>query len=155
MNVFVLASAIVIITAYYSSFFTQLSARSPWYNCIKSPITPPPATFSIVWFTLYILIAYALGLSLAAHDNIAITLFIFNLVFNVFWSFLFFKKKMPDVAIMLMGVIIGTVVQIMRFTTNTTVYYLMFPYLTWVTFAACLNYDTLERLDTCNHYITE
>ena len=156
MNPFLLSTCAVLLTAYVSSRYTTASVNSKWYQCIKSNLTPPNYVFPLVWSILYVFIAYAFGTVLQTQESTyVIGLFVLNLLFNVAWCYLYFYKKHTGAALVAIGIVIASIVQIMRFSPSTTIYKLMMPYLAWVTFAACLNYTSLERSAQCDVYITE
>ena len=95
--------------AYFISFFTMLtvmllpnaitqrSIKSAWYNCIRPDITPPNYVFPVVWTFLYITIGFGLAQTLMLkktyEQNILLGLYIWNLVLNVLWSFIYFIYK--------------------------------------------------------------
>jgi translocator protein len=69
----------------------------PWYAGLTKPsFNPPNWIFAPVWTTLYALMAFALWRILRVqkssdmHRNYAIGLFLFLLVLNAAWSWMFF-----------------------------------------------------------------
>jgi len=148
MNPFVISTIAVAMTSYLGSYYTRQGVNSEWYQCIKSNITPPSYVFPIVWSILYIFIAYAFGIAIQSNNKTLIYLFIVNLIYNVFWCYLYFGKKKLGPALLIMGVLIGSVIQILRFAPNI-ITRLMVPYLIWLIFAACLNYDSISKETIC------
>ena len=94
--------------AYFISFFTMLtvimlpntvtqkSIKTAWYNCIRPDITPPNYVFPVVWTLLYTTIGIGLAQTLILNSsyeqNILLALYVWNLVLNVLWSFVYFGK---------------------------------------------------------------
>ena len=69
-----------------------------WYSSLtKPPLTPPPSYFPIAWSILYFLMTIAFFVILSKPDStdkhIAITLFLFQLILNFTWSYVFFEMK--------------------------------------------------------------
>jgi tryptophan-rich sensory protein len=140
----------VIATSLIGSYYTRKGIPSKWFDCIRSDKTPPAYVFPIVWTILYILIAFAFGLALQDKDQVIIQLFVLNLIFNVLWCFVYFYKKKPGVALIVICIILSSIIQIMRNTKNKMITQLMIPYLIWITFATLLNYDSISKEKTCN-----
>ena len=71
---------------------------NPWYSSlIKPPLTPPPSYFPIAWSILYFLMTVSFFIVLSkphtTDKHIAITLFLFQLILNFTWSYVFFEMK--------------------------------------------------------------
>lgn len=127
------------------------SRRGSWYECVRSPLTPPPITFAVVWNVLYALIAIALYLELQVwrrSKNNARTLasFCVNLISNSAWTGIFFGLKMPGVALVDLAVVLMSAVALLSFAKDPRTKYLLLPYVAWLLFAAVLNYQAW-RLD--------
>src|SRR6185503_293958 len=124
-----------------------------WYRTIAKPsFNPPGWIFGPVWTTLYILMAIAAWLVSAAPDSrvrtLAVALFIFQLVLNLAWSWIFFHKHAigPAAAeIVVLWVAIGATTLVFS-RLSIVAAWLMAPYWAWVTFASVLN-ATLWRLN--------
>lgn len=73
-------------------------------------------------------------------------LFALNGFLNVLWSLLFFRLKRPDWAmvevVFLWASVLVLIVYLARFSRADR---LLWPYLAWVTFAAALNWDIVQR----------
>ncbi len=99
---FTLCLLIVLVVAGFASIYAATGVNSPWYNYVKSTITPPGYVFSIIWTALYFLLALSMYLSLIStqgnHRKIVAFLFALNLFFNGIWSFLFFGLQNSRVA---------------------------------------------------------
>jgi translocator protein len=120
-----------------------------WYNTIIKPSWNPPAfLFGPVWTILYFLMGISLWIIWKSKfyeykKSKAILFFALQLFFNFWWTILFFKFQSPFFAfadILLMIVLI--LITIFRFAEiSKTAAWLLVPYISWVCFAAILNYN--------------
>lgn len=119
-----------------------------WFTTINKPMWNPPGyLFGPVWTILYLLMAIALWLvwktptESAAKSN-AINFFIFQLSLNFLWSLFFFKLHSPALAflniLLLIITILITIFSFAKISKNAA--WLLVPYISWVCFAAVLNY---------------
>ena len=111
----------------------------------KPPLSPPAILFPIVWTLLYALMGVsAARISLSdktAGRKRALYLFFAQLIFNFFWSIIFFSFQAFGVAffwILALWALILAMVLVFR-KIEPPAGYLQIPYLLWVTFAAYLN----------------
>jgi benzodiazapine receptor len=124
-----------------------------WYKTLAKPSwNPPDYVFGPVWTTLYILMAIAAwlvwkpaGFTAAAAP---MTLFAVQLTLNIAWSWIFFGMHQPrwaflEVVILWLAIVATTVA---FFRCSTIAECMMLPYLTWVSFAAALNF-TIWRMN--------
>ncbi|HMU47615.1 MAG TPA: tryptophan-rich sensory protein [Chitinophagaceae bacterium] len=129
------------------SFFTVTGIGS-WYQGINKPAwNPPNWIFGPVWTTLYILMGIALymvwkpGIMDRPH-KIAFLLFGAQLILNFFWSIIFFGQHKIGWAfieiIILWLMILLTIFSFAQ--VNKLAAWLLVPYISWVSFAAILNY---------------
>jgi len=112
------------------------------------PLAPQAIIFPIVWTLLYILMGVSSGIvfnSNSANESSKITaLFIYalSLVFNFFWSIIFFNINAFLFAfiwlIVLWILILNTIIKYYKISKIAA--YLQLPYLLWVTFAGYLNF---------------
>lgn len=123
-----------------------LNSNKDWYNHLhKSKLTPPPIVFSIVWPVLYTLMAISLFYLIRNRKNKvfkpAIICFGLQLVFNLLWPFIFFKKHKLDLALTdLLITVIFTGFTIYYFYLNyKPSSYLLITYFLWICFASYLN----------------
>lgn len=137
MNPFLLSTIAVVVTSYLGSRFTSQGMAS----YIRPKSAPPSSVFPIVWTILYIIIAYAFGLAIKSKQDIIIKLFLFNLALNVLWCYFYFARRQPHIALLIMGFLIASTVHIMQRFNNAK---LLIPYLAWLTFAALLNYESMN-----------
>jgi translocator protein len=150
----ILAIAIPLAVGFTSGFFTITGVGS-WYQTIQRPSWNPPGwIFGPVWTTLYIMMGIALYLIWKAEvstslKNYAILLFTLQLVFNFFWSFIFFNQQQPGWAfaeiVALWVLILFTIFAFAKI--NNLAAWLLVPYISWVSFAAILNY-TIWKLNS-------
>ncbi len=130
------------------SIFTT-PAISGWYSTLSKPLLNPPSwVFGPVWTTLFILIGIAFFLvwidrtAQKGTKRLAIILFLFQLVLNVFWSIIFFGLRNPSGAlfevILLWISILATIVVFYKISKVT--FWLLLPYILWVSFAMYLNW---------------
>lgn len=148
-NIFklILSIAVPLLIGFTASLFTVTGVGS-WYQSIQKPSwNPPNWVFGPVWTTLYILmgIAFYLIWTSANHEKEkrkAISLFILQLVANFFWSFIFFNQHQVALAfaeiLVLWLLILFTIFSFARI--NKAAAWLMVPYISWVSFAAILNF---------------
>ncbi len=129
-----------------SSVFT-LPAISSWYLTLHKPFfNPPNWIFGPVWSTLYALMGISLYLVWQKgikKKNVKDAVFIFTiqLVFNFFWSLLFFAWHLIFFAlieiVILWFLIVFTILKFTKLSKNAGL--ALWPYLVWVSFAVILN----------------
>jgi benzodiazapine receptor len=117
-----------------------------WYkNLNRSKLSPPSWVFGIVWPILYLLMTVSF---LIVQRNkkcfpfcSPLVFFIIQLGFNLIWTTLFFKMKLPLLALVdLMLTIIFTFITYYQFNTISKFgSYLLLPYMMWICFAFYLN----------------
>lgn len=125
-----------------------------WFQTIRKPWWQPPNwVFGPVWTLLYVLMGIAFYLVWKSHapakqKRMAITLWLIQLVFNFFWSFIFFKKHQIDWAlaeiVILWAFVLLTILSFSRI--QPAAAWLMVPYISWVTFATLLTL-TIYRMN--------
>lgn len=121
---------------------------NPWFDALNKPgIYPPAETFAIVWPVLYILMAVALALVIAARGargrGAAVAVFLIQFIMNLAWSPLFFRMHEVAAAFwLLIGLNVFVALTIVLFArVRTIAALLMVPYLCWIAFAALLNWQ--------------
>lgn len=123
----------------------QSDAIEEWYPLlIKPALTPPDAAFPIAWSIIYLCMGISAGLvitSAALSRRRVMTLWFFQLGFNVLWSILFFVLRSPllgliDIVILDILVIIYIVLSA-RIRAGAA--WLFVPYLLWILFATYIN----------------
>lgn len=127
----------------------------PWYRALKQPSwQPPDAAFGPAWTLIYLLTAIAavrvwLRAVLPRERAQWLLALALNGALNIFWSWLFFKARRPDLAlaeVVLLWLSIGLLIVLAR-RHDTIAALLLVPYLLWVAFAASLN-AAVVRLNT-------
>jgi tryptophan-rich sensory protein len=122
-------------------FYTQLTQPS-W--------SPPSSVFGPVWTVLYALMGVAAWIvwrngGFRAHRT-ELALFLVQLAANALWSWLFFAWHVGGLAfadiLLLWALIVATLWMFWRERPVAGV--LLFPYLSWVSFAAFLNYSVWQ-----------
>jgi translocator protein len=108
---------------------------------------PPASVFGPVWTILYFLMSLAAWMVWRVDGFFSawgsLSLFLFQLVLNVLWSWLFFRWHLGTLAfaniLFLWIMIIATLISFWRVRTSAGA--LLVPYLLWVSFAVVLNYS--------------
>ncbi|MBN8673448.1 MAG: tryptophan-rich sensory protein [Chitinophagales bacterium] len=143
----IIAFAIPLLIGSTSAFFTVTGVGS-WYQTINKPSwNPPDYIFGPVWTTLYVLMGISLFLVWKSGTDVgtkrkAIVLFAIQLVLNFFWSFIFFDQHLVGAAfaeiVVMWLLIVLTIFAFARISKLAA--WLLVPYISWVSFAAFLNY---------------
>ncbi len=137
-----------------SGFFTASGVES-WYQTINKPSwNPPNRIFAPVWTSLYIIMGIAIFLVWKANagkelKKTAVILFAIQLLLNFCWSFIFFYQQQPGWAFVeIIALWLFILLTIFAFAkVNKTAAWLLVPYISWVSFAAILNY-TIWKLNS-------
>jgi translocator protein len=117
-----------------------------WYGSLNQPsFSPPNWVFGPVWTVLYILLGISLfliwKLDSGKERNLAIFVFLLQLLLNFGWSFIFFYFKMIgfalfDIILLWMSIVI---MLFLFYKIKPMAAYINIPYFLWVTFATLLN----------------
>jgi len=121
--------------------------RMEIYNetVIKPMLAPPDIVFPIVWTILYGLMGVSAARIWMAEPSAAqsrgMNLFFAQLIFNFFWTLIFFNAQaFGFAAIWLLALWTLTLLMILSFyKVDKLAAYLQIPYLLWLTFALYLN----------------
>jgi len=134
------------LAGFVGSIFT-VSAIPLWYQDLLKPSLNPPAwVFGPVWTILFVLMGISAFLVWRAgwqkrEVRVALGLFGIQLVFNAFWSVIFFGLKSPGWAfadiIVLLFFVIWTAIAFFKI--SKTAGYIFLPYILWISFATYLN----------------
>ena len=138
------AVGLCFLTAWIGSRFSP----GEWYSQLQKPSwTPPGYLFGPVWSLLYLSMGAAAWLvwrkAGLAGAWPALALFVFQLVLNGMWSWIFFGLHEPGLAfaeiLVLWGMILVTMIAFWQKSAPAGM--LLLPYLAWVSFAAILNFS--------------
>lgn len=121
-------------------------SQTNWYkNLKKSNLTPPDIVFRIIWPILYTLITISFVIFIRTSTRIsktpAIIVFLIQLVLNLSWSPVFFKRQNIKLSLVIIVLtLIFTLINIWLFyKINPVSAYLLIPYAVWLMFATYLN----------------
>jgi translocator protein len=129
------------------SLFTSPSIPGWYATLVKPELAPPNWIFAPVWTTLFVLMGIAAFMiwkrGLERKDvQIALGVFILQLVLNTLWSIVFFGMRAPGWALLEIGLlwlsILATIIVFAKISKAATL--LLVPYILWVSFAAYLNF---------------
>jgi len=142
-------AAVVLVNVVGSAPAALGGPGSDWFLSLSKPaIYPPPWLFGVVWPVLFTLLGVALYLVWRANDpgrQLALGLFVAQMVFNVAWTPTFFRAQNLALALGVIGglllLVVPTLIAFWR--VDRTAGLLVVPYLLWVAFAAVLNYRFL------------
>ncbi len=129
---------------FVSAFLTRNNMEL--FDVINKPkLSPPGQLFPIVWTILYICMGIASYLVCVsgADNQAALNVYAVQLIFNFFWSIIFFYLQEYQFAFYWLVVLwILILITTRRFyNISKPAGYLMIPYLLWVTFAGYLNWQ--------------
>ena len=129
-----------------------LTEIGPWYRALRKPrLQPPDWLFGPAWTIILGLAAWSAILAWnaaegPAEQRLVILLFGLNALFHFLWSPLFFKAKRPDLALVevlfLWGSLVALVVLLWPISAKASL--LILPYLAWVSFASWLNWQIVR-----------
>ena len=108
-----------------------------WYQSIeKSSLTPAPYVFGIVWPILYL----SMGVVSYYESSKIYYLYLFQLLLNGSWSWLFFYFNLPLIALIdiYLLVVINCLIQ-QKLITNKVLFFIYLLYLLWILYASYLN----------------
>ena len=128
-----------------SGWLTREGMRTFTDAITQPPLSPPPLLFPIVWSILYALMGYGsakIWMSTpSAERSKALNLYAIQLVFNFFWSLIFFNAQAFGFSflwlLMLWGLVLLMILAFHKI--DPLAAKLQIPYLLWLTFAAYLN----------------
>ncbi len=115
-----------------------------WYASLERPFYAPPNwLFGPVWTVLYIAMAVSAWLvwRQVGLRSAAMAWWLIQLAFNALWTPLFFGLQSPGLALLGMTVLWPAILICLRHfrPISKTAFWLMVPYLAWVSFAWILN----------------
>jgi translocator protein len=124
-----------------------IAAIPSWYaTLVKPPFSPPNWLFGPVWTLLYFLMGISFYLIWKQgwqkkKIKTAGLFFLAQLGLNFLWSLLFFGLRSPALGLIDIGIMLILIVMTMRkfYALSKQAFYLLLPYLFWVSFATLLN----------------
>ena len=133
------------LTGALSGWLTRNGTKAYQTSIVQPPLSPPGIVFPIVWSMLFVLMGIgAARVYLTAPSGRrtrAVAAFFLQLIFNFFWSIIFFNAQAFGFAVIWL-VLLWLLILWMICTfckVDKTAALLQIPYLLWVTFAAYLN----------------
>ncbi len=123
-----------------------------WYRGLRKPrLQPPNWLFGPAWTIILALAAWSAAMAWVAaagpaeRTRVAV-LFGFNALCHLFWSPLFFRLRRPDWALIEVAFLWGSLVLLVTglWPISHRAALLIVPYLTWVSFAAWLNWQIVR-----------
>jgi tryptophan-rich sensory protein len=149
-DLFLLITSLLVplLAGFIGSLFT-VTGPGTWYASLTKPFfNPPDWLFAPAWTLLFILMGVALFLICRRgrrEEEVisSLKLFFIQLSFNIIWSYFFFTLQNPRLAFFeIIALWLAIVANILAFRKiDRRAAYLLFSYLLWVSFAACLNYS--------------
>ncbi len=147
VSYYLIALLVSFFTASLGGYFTVLD---DWYYSLNQPLwKPDDLVFPIAWTTIFVLCSFSAGLSLnnAPQRTLKINLifaFLLNAGLNVFWSYLYFFLRRPDLAMLEVIFLWNSILLLIVISKTASIFaaILLIPYLMWVTLASVLNYQT-------------
>jgi len=140
---YAIAGGVAVVTAIAGMRLTRLDS---WFRELRKPSWQPPDwAFGPAWTTIFSLAVWSAGRSWNAADAdfrmLLLGAFLFNVVLNIAWSWLFFTSQRIDWALLEVGPLWLSIALLMVLTAqvDTLSPWLLLPYLLWVSFAAFLN----------------
>lgn len=130
-----------------------LTELSPWYYALRNPSWKPPDwAFGPAWSIILALGSYAAWLgwenaATPAGRTAVVALFVVNGGLNMVWSWLFFKRRRPDhalVEVAFLWLSIAALIVVLA-PISVTASLCMLPYLVWVSYASALNRAIVRR----------
>lgn len=130
-----------------SAFLTR-DAMKTFSNLNQPPLSPPSWLFPVVWTILFILMGISSYIIYNSKNTYfyeerekSLIYYVVQLIFNFIWSLLFFNMKwfvFSFIWLLVLWVLI-LLLMINAKKVNKISFYLLIPYVLWVTFAGYLN----------------
>ena len=142
-----IAIIIPLLVGIISALITK-DSMSIFNDVTKPPLSPPSILFPIAWTILYILMGLASyyiyinkNYKTNKYRSNALIIYTIQLIFNFFWSIIFFNYKAYIFAFIWLIIMWLLIILLMINATKVDkkAFYLLIPYLLWTTFAGYLN----------------
>jgi tryptophan-rich sensory protein len=147
---FIVSLTTPLIIGFLGSITTQGSLQAWYLNLNKPPLNPPNWIFAPVWTIIYLLIGINLFLLWNKYSAQQISkklfyLFLLQLLLNAIWSPVFFGLQSPLLALFIIVLLLAILIYLaLQFRNSHSInFYLLVPYLLWVSFATYLNLGIL------------
>ena len=129
-----------------SGWLTREGTKAYQTSIVQPPLSPPDIVFPIVWSILFALMGIgAARVYLAVPSGRrtrALAVFFLQLLFNFFWSIIFFNLQAYWAAfawlVLLWAQVLGMILCYRK--ADRTAAWIQLPYLLWLTFAGYLNF---------------
>ena len=125
--------------------------ENAWFAALEKPaIMPEGWVFGAAWTVLYILLGFVLAMLLHARGarqrNLAIGLFLAQLLLNYLWSPIFFGMHQVTTAlgVVVLMLLISVAATVIIAKIRKAAALLMLPYLAWLAFATMLNWQIIQ-----------
>ena len=128
---------LTVLTFLLASSANIVVGDNSWYqNIEKSSLTPASYVFGIVWPVLYGL----MGVVSYYKGSEIFYLYIFQLLLNGIWSWLFFFFNLPLIALIDIYLLIAINFLLQqKLITHKVLFFIYMPYLLWILYASYLN----------------
>lgn len=147
---FLYSLILVLITAFFCSYFTRIGL-SEFYDDIKvSTLNPPNYVFPIVWTILYAVLVISFDLVLNHFEKSRIRpaaqIFTLNLFLQVLWTFAFFYNAYFMIGFAIIVVLDFVTVYMIKifYSIHKISGLMLIPYLIWLLFATYLNWMVMD-----------
>ena len=142
---------LIVLLGFVSSAISNSGDSNAWYAALDKPwFQPPTWAFPVAWTALYVLIALALAIVLAARGSrfrtIATVMFAVQFTINLAWSQVFFGMHQPRAALFVLAAMLGAALAttVLFFRVRRSAGLMMLPYLAWLCFAGALNWEIIR-----------
>lgn len=148
---FLYSAALVMLTAWLCSYFTQFGIYN-WYAELDKPFAvPADSVFPVIWSLIYFLLFiswYQILITPSPLQNKAGSFFVSQLILQVIWTFLFFYEGMLGAAfgiIIFLDLVVWQMIRLFR-QIRPFAAYLNYFYFLWLLYATFLNFIFLYTI---------
>lgn len=125
------------------SWLMKNGPMTSWYqNLNKAPWTPPGWVFGAAWTTIMVCFSvYLVFLFTKRFSKKKLILFIFQVLLNVSWNYIFFNQKLVLFALVIITLLTAVIFYlfITYYKEQKRVSFLLLPYMIWLCIATSLN----------------
>lgn len=143
---------VILLLGFLSGRSAPSGDENQWYLALAKPEWQPPGwAFPVAWTLLYALMGVALALILNARGargrNVAIGLFVAQLLLNLAWTPVFFGLHLVSMsAVLILAILALAIATTFAFArVRRAAAWLMVPYLAWLSFTSLLAWDIDRR----------